>query len=96
MKHNNVLPNGHFRKHWQERVKTWFDQAGRKKRRRSARIEKAKRLAPRPAEMLRPAVHCPTVKYNTRLRAGRGFTLEEIKVHRLVTLNNMLLGRWYY
>jgi large subunit ribosomal protein L13e len=37
-------------------------------------------VAPRPAELLRPAVHCPTVKYNTRLRAGRGFTLEEIKV----------------
>lgn len=79
MKHNNQLPNGHFRKHWQERVKTWFDQAGRKKRRRSARVEKAKRMAPRPVDSLRPAVRCQTVKYNTRLRSGRGFTLEEIK-----------------
>jgi large subunit ribosomal protein L13e len=79
MKHNNVLPNAHFRKHWQQRVKTWFDQAGRKQRRRSARVEKTKRMAPRPTELLRPAVHCPTVKYNTRLRAGRGFTFEEVK-----------------
>lgn len=80
MKHNNQLPNAHFRKNWQIRVKTWLDQAGRKKSRRSARVEKAKRLAPRPVDKLRPAVHCQTIKYNTRVRAGRGFTLEEIKV----------------
>lgn len=80
MKHNNQLPNAHFRKHWQVRVKTWLDQAGRKKRRRTARIEKAKKLSPKPVEALRPAVHCTTIKHNARLRTGRGFTLEEIKV----------------
>jgi len=79
MKHNNQLPNAHFHKQWQTRVKTWLDQAGRKKSRRSARIAKAQRVAPRPTESLRPAVRCPTLKHNTRLRAGRGFTLEEIK-----------------
>lgn len=79
MKHNNVLPNAHFRKNWKGRVKTWLDQAGRKKARRAARQLKAKTMAPRPTEALRPAVHCPTLKYNTRLRAGRGFTKEEIK-----------------
>ena len=26
MKHNNQLPNAHFRKDWQRFVKTWFDQ----------------------------------------------------------------------
>lgn len=26
MKHNNVVPNGHFHKKWQRRVRTWFDQ----------------------------------------------------------------------
>lgn len=37
-------------------------------------------MAPRPAKgPLRPVVHCPTVKYNTRVRLGRGFTLEELK-----------------
>lgn len=25
-------------------------------------------------------VHCPTRKYNMRVRAGRGFTLEELRV----------------
>ncbi|CAG8693191.1 17691_t:CDS:2 [Cetraspora pellucida] len=79
MKHNNQLPNGHFHKDWQLRVKTWFDQPGRKKRRRINRIQKAARIAPRPIELLRPVVRCPTLKYNTKLRAGRGFTLDELK-----------------
>ncbi|KAG9284089.1 hypothetical protein G9A89_022863 [Geosiphon pyriformis] len=79
MKHNNILPNGHFHKDWQLRVKTWFDQPGRKKRRRLNRIKKAVRIAPRPVELLRPAIRCPTVKYNNKLRAGRGFTLDELK-----------------
>lgn len=79
MKHNNQLANGHFRKEWQKRVMTWLDQAGRKRSRRSARIAKAKTLAPRPTDKLRPAVHCQTIKHNTRLRAGRGFTAEEVK-----------------
>ena len=82
LKHNNQLPNQHFRKDWQRRVKTWFDQPGRKKSRRIARIQKAARIAPRPVDgLLRPAVRCPTIKYNTKLRAGRGFTLEELKVY---------------
>ncbi|CAG8467858.1 8318_t:CDS:2 [Paraglomus occultum] len=79
MKHNNQLPNAHFHKDWQLRVKTWFDQPGRKKRRRLNRIKKAARIAPRPVELLRPAVRCPTIRYNMKLRAGRGFTLEELK-----------------
>ncbi|KAJ3007048.1 60S ribosomal protein L13 [Thoreauomyces humboldtii] len=80
MKHNNVLPNQHFRKDWQLHVKTWFDQPGKKKSRRVARIQKAAQLAPRPVDgLLRPAVRGQTVKYNMKLRAGRGFTLEELK-----------------
>jgi len=80
MKHNNVLPNQHFRKDWQLRVKTWFDQPGKKKARRIARIQKASTNAPRPIDgLLRPAVRCPTIKYNIKLRSGRGFTLEELK-----------------
>lgn len=92
MKHNNQLPNAHFRKQWQSRVKTWLDQAGRKKSRRSARIVKAQRVAPRPTEALRPAVHCPTIKYNTRLRAGRGFTLDEIKAAGLTVAYARSIG----
>lgn len=80
VKHNNVLPNQHFRKHWQTRIKTWFDQPGRKKSRRVARLKKAEMIAPRPVDgLLRPAVRCPTFRYNMKLRAGKGFTLDELK-----------------
>jgi len=79
IKHNNIIPNGHFHKDWQRRVKVHFEQAGRKHRRRDARIAKAARVAPRPVDRLRPVVQCPTLKYNRRARAGRGFTLQELK-----------------
>ncbi|KAI9172907.1 60S ribosomal protein L13 [Blastocladiella emersonii ATCC 22665] len=84
--HNNLLPNQHFRKQWKLRVKTWFNQPGQKKARRVARAAKAAQIAPRPVDgLLRPAVRCPTVKYNRRIRAGKGFTLDELKaagIHR--------------
>lgn len=80
-KHNNMIHNNHFHKQWQNYVRTWFDQPGRKKRKRVARIKRALQVAPRPvAGALRPIVRCPTFKYNTKIRAGRGFTLEELKV----------------
>merc|ERR1712200_61233 len=41
--------------------------------------QKAARLAPRPTQLLRPVVRCPTFKYNIKERAGRGFTLEELR-----------------
>ncbi|KAK2461970.1 hypothetical protein APHAL10511_006433 [Amanita phalloides] len=78
-RHNNVLPVNHFHKDWQRRVRTWFDQPGRKLRRRRARKEKAARLGVRPLTLLRPAVRGQTVRYNRKLREGRGFTLAELK-----------------
>jgi len=79
IKHNNQIPNNHFRKQWQTRVRTHFDQPGRKLRRRNARLAKAAKVAPRPVDSLRPIVRCPTIKYNRRVRAGRGFSLDELK-----------------
>lgn len=32
-------------------------------------------------EKLRPVVRCPGIKYNRRVRAGRGFSIAELKVH---------------
>lgn len=79
-KGNNMIPNGHFHKDWQRFVKTWFNQPARKHRRRQNRIKKARAIAPRPAAgPLRPVVRCPTVRYHTKVRAGRGFTLQELK-----------------
>merc|ERR1711957_445849 len=60
-------------------MRTWFDQAGRKKRRALNRQKKAAKIAPRPtAGSLRPVVHPPTQRYNMKLRLGRGFTLAEL------------------
>jgi large subunit ribosomal protein L13e len=79
-KGNNMLPNAHFHKHWQRRIKTWFDQPARKQRRRNARIAKAKAVAPRPVGgLLRAIVRCPSNRYNKKVRLGRGFTLDELK-----------------
>lgn len=33
----------------------------------------------RPTSLLRPAVRCPSIRYNMKIREGRGFTLEELK-----------------
>lgn len=76
---NRVIPNAHFHKDWQRYIKTWFDQPARKKRRHQKRVEKARRIAPRPLKKLRPIVRCPTIRFNMRLRQGRGFTFEELK-----------------
>jgi len=74
------LPNRHFHKDWQERVKVTLDQPAKKLKRRLARKAKAQAIAPRPvAGLLRPAVRCPTRQYNTKVRAGRGFSLAELK-----------------
>mmetsp|Transcript_36935 Transcript_36935/g.96727 ORF Transcript_36935/g.96727 Transcript_36935/m.96727 type:complete len:206 (-) Transcript_36935:56-673(-) len=84
LKGNNVIANVHCKKHgdfgWANRVKCHFNQPGKKKSRRVARNKKAALIAPRPvAGDVRPVVRCPTFKYNTKVKYGRGFTLEELK-----------------
>uniref|UniRef100_A0A287CYS0 60S ribosomal protein L13 n=1 Tax=Ictidomys tridecemlineatus TaxID=43179 RepID=A0A287CYS0_ICTTR len=74
---NGMILKPHFHKDWQRRVATWFNQPPRRK----ARQAKARRIAPRPASgPIRPIVRCPTVRYHTKVRAGRGFSLEELRV----------------
>lgn len=41
------------------------------------------RLFFRPVNLLRPIVHCPTFRYHTKVRAGKGFTLAELKASGL-------------
>jgi len=79
VKHNNQVPNQHFHKDWQSFVRTWFNQPAKKVARRQARVAKAKKVAPRPVGLLRPVVRCCTNKYNAKVRAGRGFTLDELR-----------------
>jgi large subunit ribosomal protein L13e len=79
VKHNNILPNIHLRKHWQRWVKTFFNQPGRKLRRLNARKERAAARFPRPLQNLRPVVLSCTNRYAGRPRIGRGFSLEELR-----------------
>jgi large subunit ribosomal protein L13e len=83
VKHNNVLPNVHLRKHWARFVKTWFNQPARKQRRTMARQAKAARIFPRPLEKLRPIVHALTKRYSNKLRYGRGFSLQELRAAKI-------------
>ena len=77
---NGRIPNAHYSKGYLNHVVTWFNQPMRKKRRHRKRIIKARKIAPRPAGgLLRPQVRCPTFRYNTKVRVGRGFSLAELK-----------------
>lgn len=60
-------------------MKLALNQAGKKKSRRLARAAKAAAMAPRPIRQLKPAVNCPTQRYNAKVRLGRGFSVAELK-----------------
>lgn len=79
VRNNNAIPNGHFHKKWQKLVKTWFDQPMRKRRRARKRKARIANKHPMPCELLRSMVHCPSIRYNSKIRVGRGFTLRELK-----------------
>lgn len=84
VRHNNIIPNQHFHKDWDKRVKTWFNQPAQKKVRRDKRKLKAAEAAPAPVSgALRPVVRCPTRKYNTKVKLGRGFSLAELKAAKI-------------
>lgn len=73
-------------------MKLALNQASKKKTRRLARAAKAAKIAPRPLQLLRPVVHCPTQKYSAKVRLGRGFTLEEIKAAGLTAAYARTVG----
>jgi large subunit ribosomal protein L13e len=89
VKHNNFVPNIHCKKKWLQssrgplKVKLHLNQATQKKARRINRSEKRAALAPTPLEKLHPIVHCPTQKYSSKTRLGRGFTMEELKAVKI-------------
>ena len=49
-------------------------------------------MFPRPTSTLKPVVRACTVKYNTRERAGKGFTLTELKQAGLTALFARSIG----
>jgi len=93
VKHNNQLVKNHFKKDWERHVKTWFDQPAKKKKRRERRHAKAVKVYPRPVTgLLRPLVHCQTLKYQSRIRFGRGFTLDELKLAKIAVKDARTIG----
>jgi len=58
----------------------------------TARQAKAVKVFPRPAGKLRPQVHGQTLKYNMKLREGRGFSLEELKVSAVDLMLIVIIG----
>ena len=79
VRHNNMLHNVHLKFDWQNKVKTWYNQPGRKHRRRVLRQKRASLLTPNPTHKLRPIVRGQTNKYNTKIKLGKGFTEKELK-----------------
>src|SRR5262245_9558746 len=94
VKYNQMLVDPHFRKNWDKKnlrskVKTWFDQPAKKVARRKLRKEKAASVYPRPTGDLRPLVRAMSAKYGSKIRLGRGFTLQELQV-RFATFQHLL------
>jgi len=93
VKHNNQLVKNHFKKDWERHVKTWFDQPAKKAKRRKKRQEKAVRIYPRPVTgSLRPLVHGQTLKYQTKIKFGRGFSLDELKLAKIPVKEARTIG----
>merc|ERR1719183_50876 len=84
VKHNNIIPNVHLRKHWsRQKNHTHHDQPAAKLRRYRRRQDKAAKLFPRPLQKLRPVVASQTRRYAGKVRYGRGFTLLELKTAKI-------------
>jgi large subunit ribosomal protein L13e len=98
VKHNNVVPNIHGKKKLLQssrgpiKAKLSLDQASKKKSRRLRRSAKAAAIAPRPLQLLRPAVHCQTQRYSSKVRLGRGFSLAELKAAGLTAAYARTVG----
>ena len=101
VKHNNILPDQHYHKMWNGvhapvahglKPTVNFQQPCQKKARRLKRKAKAAAIAPRPVGLLRPVVHCQSARYKHKVRAGRGFTLEELKEAGILKKEAMNIG----
>lgn len=83
VRNKSMIPNGHFHKKWQRHVKINFNQTLRKRKRQITRAKKLHRGAPQPNGLLRSVVRCPSSRYNTKTRVGRGFSLQELKAAKI-------------
>ncbi|XP_021079607.1 60S ribosomal protein L13-like [Mesocricetus auratus] len=78
---NGTILKPHFHKYWQWQVDIFFNQQTHKIRRHKAQQAKAHCIAPCPnSGLIRPIVRYITVRYHTKVQAGRNFSLEELRV----------------
>jgi large subunit ribosomal protein L13e len=69
-----------LRKHWiTQKVKCFFNVNGHKTVRSQKRADRAAARSPAPLDLLRPTVKACTRRYASKVRFGRGFSLEEIR-----------------
>ena len=69
-----------MRKHWiNQQVKCFFNVNGHKTVRAQRRQERAAARSPAPLDLLRPTVKACTRRYSSKVRFGRGFSLEEVR-----------------
>ncbi|EZG42715.1 60S ribosomal protein L13 [Gregarina niphandrodes] len=92
VKGNHSIPCYQFKKDVHPLFKTWLNQPARKQRRRLARQKKVAAAGLAPINKLRPIVQCCSQKYNFRPRAGRGFTVEELKAVGLTAARARTIG----
>merc|ERR1712180_66468 len=89
---NGQVGNAHQRKHWMKRIKVDFKQPMRKIRRAKKRVIKARKIAPRPVGKLRPIVRPSCIKHSHTLRAGKGFTRNELKLAKITIKEAKQIG----
>lgn len=80
VRNNNPVPISKHKKHWQKFVKVRLNVPAKRQERKETRLRKAAALFPAPLKKLRPLVHSPSVRHAMRLRLGKGFTEEELKL----------------
>lgn len=72
-----------MRKHWQRRVKCYFNQPAHKKLRVQRRAAKAAAAGVSPLSKLRPIGYGQTRRYAAKVKFGRGFSLAELKAAKI-------------
>lgn len=73
---DGMILKTHYHKDWQQYMATWFKQLAWKICRLKARQAKACAAS----GPIQPIVRFPTVRYHTKVWAGRAFSLEELRV----------------
>ena len=85
VRNNNPVPISKFKKNTHVHgvskfIKVRFNVPAKRAQRKEQRLRKAAAFFPRPIKRLRPLVHSPSVRHSMRLRLGKGFTEEELKL----------------